>query len=179
MGRSHGLGLPRSLVVSVQHPSKRRPAPIEELECRQRSLVEVCIQMHEREKAVAQRIRSGRKQTRMIMHPLRSDVPAHVLEVRLEFSRSEEHTSELQSPCNLVCRLLLEKKKIESMGSESDRINHCICPTTTDRDDESSCVVRNRIRCPVSIVWRARFFFFNDSVTTEIFPLSLHDALRI
>src|SRR5256885_10228921 len=28
-------------------------------------------------------------------------------------ARSEEHTSELQSPCNLVCRLLLEKKKIE------------------------------------------------------------------
>src|SRR5256885_11072619 len=27
--------------------------------------------------------------------------------------RSEEHTSELQSPCNLVCRLLLEKKTIE------------------------------------------------------------------
>src|SRR3989454_1732578 len=27
--------------------------------------------------------------------------------------RSEEHTSELQSPCNLVCRLLLEKKKIK------------------------------------------------------------------
>src|SRR5256885_5728918 len=27
------------------------------------------------------------------------------------FYRSEEHTSELQSPCNLVCRLLLEKKK--------------------------------------------------------------------
>src|SRR5256885_10752781 len=27
-------------------------------------------------------------------------------------SRSEEHTSELQSPCNIVCRLLLEKKKI-------------------------------------------------------------------
>src|SRR5688500_19511179 len=29
--------------------------------------------------------------------------------------RSEEHTSELQSPCNLVCRLLLEKKNIESL----------------------------------------------------------------
>src|SRR5256885_9015319 len=28
-----------------------------------------------------------------------------------EGGRSEEHTSELQSPCNLVCRLLLEKKK--------------------------------------------------------------------
>src|SRR5256885_5965839 len=29
--------------------------------------------------------------------------------------RSEEHTSELQSPCNLVCRLLLEKKKHKSL----------------------------------------------------------------
>src|SRR5256885_12664134 len=29
--------------------------------------------------------------------------------------RSEEHTSELQSPCNLVCRLLLEKKKSDTM----------------------------------------------------------------
>src|SRR5256885_2750538 len=29
----------------------------------------------------------------------------------IHFIRSEEHTSELQSPCNLVCRLLLEKKK--------------------------------------------------------------------
>src|SRR2546426_9341071 len=29
-------------------------------------------------------------------------------------ARSEEHTSELQSPCNLVCRLLLEKKKKSS-----------------------------------------------------------------
>src|SRR5256885_12874476 len=28
-----------------------------------------------------------------------------------QIARSEEHTSELQSPCNLVCRLLLEKKK--------------------------------------------------------------------
>src|SRR3989454_8445286 len=30
---------------------------------------------------------------------------------RSKSCRSEEHTSELQSPCNLVCRLLLEKKK--------------------------------------------------------------------
>src|SRR5205807_9564498 len=33
--------------------------------------------------------------------------------------RSEEHTSELQSPCNLVCRLLLEKKKIKELTSKS------------------------------------------------------------
>src|SRR5256885_5617822 len=36
------------------------------------------------------------------------------LEVAEEGDRSEEHTSELQSPCNLVCRLLLEKKKKSS-----------------------------------------------------------------
>src|SRR5256885_3892664 len=30
---------------------------------------------------------------------------------QIKVNRSEEHTSELQSPCNLVCRLLLEKKK--------------------------------------------------------------------
>src|SRR5256885_5397716 len=30
---------------------------------------------------------------------------------KIKTERSEEHTSELQSPCNLVCRLLLEKKK--------------------------------------------------------------------
>src|SRR5256885_4828314 len=34
--------------------------------------------------------------------------------------RSEEHTSELQSPCNLVCRLLLEKKKIERHAARLD-----------------------------------------------------------
>src|SRR5256885_12024303 len=33
--------------------------------------------------------------------------------------RSEEHTSELQSPCNLVCRLLLEKKKIQQHPASS------------------------------------------------------------
>src|SRR5256885_13113227 len=33
--------------------------------------------------------------------------------LRLSHGRSEEHTSELQSPCNLVCRLLLEKKKYD------------------------------------------------------------------
>src|SRR5256885_7634077 len=32
----------------------------------------------------------------------------------VQVKRSEEHTSELQSPCNLVCRLLLEKKKQQS-----------------------------------------------------------------
>src|SRR5256885_7145737 len=34
------------------------------------------------------------------------------------YPRSEEHTSELQSPCNLVCRLLLEKKKKQYLNTE-------------------------------------------------------------
>src|SRR5256885_7041134 len=40
-----------------------------------------------------------------------SDVWMGALVTAALFTRSEEHTSELQSPCNLVCRLLLEKKK--------------------------------------------------------------------
>src|SRR5256885_3553271 len=43
------------------------------------------------------------------------DVPGHG-EVD---HRSEEHTSELQSPCNLVCRLLLEKKKTQVMHAST------------------------------------------------------------
>src|ERR1039457_3487285 len=39
----------------------------------------------------------------------------------MRHSRSEEHTSELQSPCNLVCRLLLEKKKVKT-GIEAAKL---------------------------------------------------------
>src|ERR1022692_736920 len=38
--------------------------------------------------------------------------------------RSEEHTSELQSPCNLVCRLLLEKKKKKNPQTSQLLITH-------------------------------------------------------
>src|SRR2546426_2218283 len=40
-------------------------------------------------------------------------------------ARSEEHTSELQSPCNLVCRLLLEKKKKKKINHNSVTIVSC------------------------------------------------------
>src|SRR2546426_5482969 len=43
--------------------------------------------------------------------PRLRDVAQHAVPARAGSARSEEHTSELQSPCNLVCRLLLEKKK--------------------------------------------------------------------
>src|SRR5256885_8027403 len=44
--------------------------------------------------------------------------------------RSEEHTSELQSPCNLVCRLLLEKKKYTIIHStqHTHRASRAISP---------------------------------------------------
>src|ERR1019366_6978538 len=64
---------------------------------------------------------------------------AHTEYVLHTLLRSEEHTSELQSLTNLVCRLLLEKNEVFS-----------------------NC-----------------FFFFNDTATTEIYTLSLHDALPI
>src|SRR5256885_6780975 len=40
--------------------------------------------------------------------------------------RSEEHTSELQSPCNLVCRLLLEKKKKNQKQLTANIYNKCL-----------------------------------------------------
>src|SRR5256885_9736343 len=48
------------------------------------------------------------------------------------FCRSEEHTSELQSPCNLVCRLLLGKKKQTSLPSCSSVCIPCSVPSTPD-----------------------------------------------
>src|SRR2546430_13734323 len=58
--------------------------------------------------------------------------PAGVFEA---FKRSEEHTSELQSQSNLVCRLLLEKKKHIRIG-HYDRIHLCIFISTLYRLDE-------------------------------------------
>src|SRR5258708_10693637 len=46
--------------------------------------------------------------------PSLASVPSSTAPVRMAHSRSEEHTSELQSPDHLVCRLLLEKKKNNS-----------------------------------------------------------------
>src|SRR5256885_6918726 len=46
-------------------------------------------------------------------------------------SRSEEHTSELQSPCNLVCRLLLEKKKKNETTRLSPHRSRALSPQNT------------------------------------------------
>src|SRR5256885_4089237 len=49
-------------------------------------------------------------------------VPPHEISRPRVGSRSEEHTSELQSPCNLVCRLLLEKKKKKKIKNSNQNI---------------------------------------------------------
>src|SRR2546426_4412328 len=46
--------------------------------------------------------------------------------------RSEEHTSELQSPCNLVCRLLLEKKNYDVPTKEPGNSADCNCRAQQD-----------------------------------------------
>src|SRR3989454_4390627 len=48
----------------------------------------------------------------------------------LSTTRSEEHTSELQSPCNLVCRLLLEKKKKQQPSQLDTQPTHAYLTTT-------------------------------------------------
>src|SRR2546426_5408524 len=55
-------------------------------------------------------LNSGRSSSTPSTTSTSATPPAHWVTRTLE-QRSEEHTSELQSPCNLVCRLLLEKKK--------------------------------------------------------------------
>src|SRR2546427_6088777 len=50
-------------------------------------------------------------EARCFVYPAADDAALHLAREALRFHRSEEHTSELQSQSNLVCRLLLEKKK--------------------------------------------------------------------
>src|ERR1039457_7125152 len=94
--------------------------------------------------------------------------------------RSEEHTSELQSPCNLVCRLLLEKKKIRLRGGQVTPPQRLHLLSRAPRVKASHAVAdwtASRPACPRCR--RRLFFFFNDTATTEIYTLSLHDALPI
>src|SRR5437867_7118692 len=57
--------------------------------------------------------------------------------------RSEEHTSELQSPYDLVCRLLLEKKNIQRHSIEQKAIRPQRSNTLHYRDDVCSIVLRS------------------------------------
>src|SRR5215510_1320424 len=88
-------------------------------------------------------------------------------------ARSEEHTSELQSRGHLVCRLLLEKKK--NSGEVGAHAEHNL---ERDRPLDHVALVAPRF-APGLLVVALVVFFFNDTATTEIYTLSLHDALPI
>src|SRR3989339_837833 len=93
-------------------------------------------------------------------------------------SRSEEHTSELQSLTNLVCRLLLEKKPL-TFGVGLVFLLYCLVSVVR--------IVEYFVRAHVETNYLHSglfdalmlVFFFNDTATTEIYTLSLHDALPI
>src|SRR5437773_1354725 len=116
-------------------------------------------------------------------------------------ARSEEHTSELQSHHDLVCRLLLEKKKLHDelirhialqlLIRQTDAILHAHLIT------HAALLAQNRDalhfdsvlddRCVVAVERGGRavdsgpraVFFFTAAATAEINTLSLHDALPI
>src|ERR1039458_1256833 len=98
-------------------------------------------------------------------------------------SRSEEHTSELQSLRHLVCRLLLEKKE-KNHGAQLSFLPRQD-PQPCRRDGAWGASARRRVRGGVrsgpcgGTPHASVLFFFNDTATTEIYTLSLHDALPI
>src|SRR2546426_7292616 len=83
--------------------------------------------------AIETSARTGRMQSSFdtrkgLMVAVRAGLLASRVRTCKDEVRSEEHTSELQSPCNLVCRLLLEKKKKKNMNhyrkhsTQTDRV---------------------------------------------------------
>src|ERR1039457_5299404 len=92
--------------------------------------------------------------------------------------RSEEHTSELQSPCNLVCRLLLEKKKNSPHASFPRRQSYAASGGGMHRRLTGRAWSFRGEWSGRQSLW-SFLFFFNDTATTEIYTLSLHDALPI
>src|SRR6266849_341145 len=98
-------------------------------------------------------------------------------------NRSEEHTSELQSRVDLVCRLLLEKKKqnkksyLHVKKKKNKKLVNLIYNLLYIFIMYILFSCFNSLY--IDLVCHFFFFFFNDTATTEIYTLSLHDALPI
>src|SRR5438067_1750112 len=107
--------------------------------------------------------------------------------------RSEEHTSELQSRFELVCRLLLEKKKstlayavlflLLSAALGAVAANAVALSATAIGNTAANRRLTFGLRGREGLVRHhargAAVYFFNVTATTEIYTLSLHDALPI
>src|SRR6267378_420705 len=97
-------------------------------------------------------------------------------------ARSEEHTSELQSRRDLVCRLLLEKqkKKIKWWAMDTGSCDHSMNTSIrTMRPDLAAQFTKLKGKTPGEFFGTFEYFFFNATATTDIYTLSLHDALPI
>src|SRR5471030_1905034 len=98
-------------------------------------------------------------------------------------ARSEEHTSELQSLRQLVCRLLLEKKNGVLFGSSNAHTG--IRQMLVDENPLEAVIVPDGVLFGSSNAHTGirqmlvDDFFFNDTASTDIYTLSLHDALPI
>src|ERR1022692_1931798 len=95
--------------------------------------------------------------------------------------RSEEHTSELQSPCISYAVFCLKKKKNTAIdflligcAGRADPLDMA-CKVTPDRPALAPLAGHLGPAFMLLVV----SFFFNDTATTEIYTLSLHDALPI
>src|SRR5688572_18139104 len=87
--------------------------------------------------------------------------------------RSEEHTSELQSQSNLVCRLLLDNQRIDNFLEGKPCANESLIPYCRFllRDDEAKTAILEN--------FLSKLFSFNSTATSKTYTLSLHDALPI
>src|ERR1039457_1691268 len=90
--------------------------------------------------------------------------------------RSEEHTSELQSPCNLVCRLLLEKKKICELAKGGDHGHaRSLVGLANSRRGPRGARAAAEQAWGSCVWWRLLLFFFfflNDGAPPQIPPFS-------
>src|SRR3954462_13475145 len=96
--------------------------------------------------------------------------------------RSEEHTSELQSHDNILCRLLLDKQNLGFLvGGAWGRCWAGVWPLRSASRGWPRLAGPSDWRSRARWVGRGRCgaYFFNDTATTEIYTLSLHDALPI
>src|ERR1019366_1737138 len=95
--------------------------------------------------------------------------------------RSEEHTSELQSLTNIVCRLLLEKKK-SLTATDLDLSLRTSCNAQLTKAGACTIPARKlydyvKLRPDADITIRLFDIFFNDTRTAGIYTLSLRVAL--
>src|SRR3990170_4800450 len=92
--------------------------------------------------------------------------------------RSEEHTSELQSPDHLVCRLLLDKKQVPG-DLAADRETFVPAPLSgqTTGANRAKQLRADRLGAKNFPSLRRPAFFFKDTATPEITPLPHHGPL--